>query len=469
MAEVVDHPLSVLCLLRSLSAFCRLMTSSRMRPSRASTLALLLGVFPFTQVARSQSLSEPERRIVASVDAGHAGAVELLERLVNINSGTHNFAGVRAVADALAPGFQRLGFTTRWSDGASWNRAGHLIAERRGNGTGRKVLLIGHLDTVFEPDSPFQRFERVGADSARGPGIADMKGGNVVMLLALGALKDAGLLDQLQLSAVLTGDEEDSGRPIADARADLTRAADWADIALGFENGPEAPHVAVIARRGSTTWWLRTSGTPSHSSQVFRPEVGSGAIYEVARILSQFHDSLSTDPPLTFNPGVIVGGTTVTFDAVQNRGTAFGKTNVVAESAYVAGDLRALTPEQLARAKATMQRLAARHYPRTNAVLTIDDGYPPFAPTEGNRRLLALLDQGSRDAGLPPVGPVDPARAGAADISFVAGRVEAGLDGLGLKGRADHTVHETADLTMLAVQGKRAAILMARLAGGREQ
>ena len=418
---------------------------------------------------QAQGLSAAEREIVASVDGGAAQGVALLERLVNINSGTHNFAGVRAVADALAPEFQKLGFTTRWSDGASWNRAGHLVAEWKGDGTGRKLLLIGHLDTVFERDSPFQTFERVGTDSARGPGIADMKGGNVVMLMALKALKDAGVLERLQVTAVFTGDEEDSGRPIERARADLTTAAEWADIALGFENGPEAPHVAVIARRGSTTWWLRTSGTPSHSSQVFTPQVGSGAIYEGARILTQFHDSLSNDPPLTFNPGVIVGGTTVTFDAVQNRGTAFGKTNVVAESAYVAGDLRALTPEQLARAKATMQRLTARHYPRTGATLTIDDGYPPFAPTDGNRQLLTLLDQGSRDAGLPAVGPVDPARAGAADISFVAGRVESGLDGLGLKGRGDHTVNETADLRMLAVQAKRAAILMNRLAAGREK
>jgi len=438
-----------------------------MKLMQLASALLLTSVLP--TIAVTQGLSPAERRIVASIDAGSPAAVSLLERLVNINSGTHNFAGVRAVADALAPEFQKLGFSTRWSPGASWNRAGHLVAEWKGNGSGRKLLLIGHLDTVFEQDSPFQKFERVGTDSARGPGIADMKGGNVVMLLALKALKDAGLLEQLQVTAVLTGDEEDSGRPIDKARADLTSAAEWADIALGFENGPEAPHVAVIARRGSTTWWLRTSGTPSHSSQVFRPEVGSGAIYEMARILSQFHDSLSNDPPLTFNPGVIVGGTTVTFDAVQNRGTAFGKTNVVAESAYVAGDLRALTPEQLARTKATMQRITARHYNRTGATLTIDDAYPPFAPSDGNRKLLALLDQGSRDAGLPAVAAVDPARAGAADISFVAGRVEAGLDGLGLKGRADHTVNETADLRMLTVQAKRAAILMSRLAAGREK
>src|SRR5687767_13437927 len=158
----------------------------------------------------AQGLSAPERRIVASVDAGAPAAITLLEKLVNINSGTHNFAGVRAVADALAPEFQKLGFTTRWSPGSSWNRAGHLVAEWKGNGSGRKLLLIGHLDTVFEKDSPFQKFERVGTDSARGPGIADMKGGNVVMLLALKALKDAGLLDQLQVTAVFTGDEEDS-------------------------------------------------------------------------------------------------------------------------------------------------------------------------------------------------------------------------------------------------------------------
>ena len=119
-----------------------------MRSIRAC-IALL---FIVPSLLSAQGLSPAERRLVASVDAGSAAAVSLLERLVNINSGTHNFAGVRAVADALAPEFQRLGFTTRWSEGASWNRAGHLIAEWKGNGTGRKLLLIGHLDTVFERD-----------------------------------------------------------------------------------------------------------------------------------------------------------------------------------------------------------------------------------------------------------------------------------------------------------------------------
>jgi glutamate carboxypeptidase len=191
--------------------------------------------------------------------------------------------------------------------------------------------------------------------------------------------------------------------------------------------------------------------------------VGSGAIYEMARVLTAFHDSLRTEDRLTFNPGFVVGGTAVSFDSAQTRGTASGKTNIGAESASVAGDLRALTPEQLVRAKATMQRIVARHYPRTNATLSFDDGYPPLAGTPGNTRLLGMLDRASRDAGLPPVGSIDPLRAGAADIALVAGRVEMAIDGLGLKGRSDHTVEETADLAMLSVQAKRAAVLLARL------
>lgn len=423
---------------------------------------LLPGLFAASSVS-AQRLSADEQKAVAAVDAAQTDALALLERLVNINSGSLNLAGVKLVGDELAKEFQKLGFTTRWVDGAAWQRSGHLIATWHGNGRGPKILFIGHLDTVFESDSPFQKFTRVGTDSARGPGVIDMKGGDVVMLVALRALKAAGLLDNVQVTAVLHGDEELSGKPLSASRRDLMEAADWADIAIAFENGPTDANMAVTARRGSTSWVLRTSGTPSHSSQIFQPTVGSGAIYEMARVLTAFHDSLRKEDRLTFNPGVVVGGTTVTFDSVQNRGTAFGKTNVVAESASVAGDLRALSPQQLARAKATMLRIASRHYPLTTAVLSFDDGYPPFAVTAGNTRLLGMLNRASRDAGLPPVGAIDPLKAGAADVSFVAGRVDMAVDALGLKGRGDHTVDETADLRTLAVQAKRAAVLLIRL------
>jgi len=431
---------------------------------RPRPLAFLLLALP--AVLAAQTLSPAERRLLREVDVGVPEALSLLERTVNVNSGSLNLPGVREVGRIFAPQFERLGFSTRWVDGAAWGRAGHLIAEWRGAGRGPRLLFIGHLDTVFENDSPFQRWERLSDSTARGPGTTDMKGGNVVMLLALRALREAGLLDGMQITVVLIGDEERSGSPLSLARRDLIAAADWADIAIGFEDGDGDPRTAVIGRRGSTGWTLRTSGRPSHSSQIFRPDVGSGSIYEAARILTAFHDSLAREPNLTFNPGVILGGTTVTFDPGEARGTAFGKNNVVAESTLVVGDLRALTLEQLERARSVMRRVVQRHYPVTGAEIRFDDGYPPLAPTEGNRRLLALLDQASRDVGGGPVTAVDPARAGAADVSFTAGLVEMAIDGVGLMGTGGHTVDETAALRTLPLQAKRIAVLLARLAAG---
>jgi glutamate carboxypeptidase len=419
---------------------------------------------PAWAATASPGLTTRERRAVAAVDRHQAEALALLERAVNINSGTMNFEGVRAVANLLQPEFRALGFGTRWVDGAAWGRAGHLLADWTGRYAGPRVLLIGHLDTVFERDSPFQRFERLSESAARGPGVTDMKGGNVVMLLALRGLAEAGVLERLSFRVVLTGDEEKAGLPHALSRRDLLEAAAWADLAIGFEDGDGDPTTAVIARRGASSWRLRTAGLPAHSSQVFSAEVGDGAIYEAARILDAFRDSLSGETLLTANPGVILGGTTITFDGEQGRGTAFGKTNVVAESTVVAGDLRAISVPQREAAKATMRRIVEAHRRRTAAEITFEDGYPPLAPSEGNRKLLATFDRASRDLGLGAVTAVDPARAGAADVSFAEGRVEQAIDGVGLMGTGGHTTGETADLRWLAGNAKRVAVTLLRVA-----
>jgi glutamate carboxypeptidase len=356
----------------------------------------------------------------------------------------------------------RLGFRTSWIDGAAWKRAGHLVAEHAGRGP--KVLLVGHLDTVFEADSPFQKFQRIDEKTAKGPGIIDMKGGDVIIVQALAALKDAGALDDMNVVVVMTGDEEDAGRPLSKAREALVAAARGAEAAIGFEDGPGDPRYAVTARRGTTGWELRVKGTPAHSSQIFRDDIGPGAIYEAARILNGFRERLAGEAHLTFNPGVILGGTAVDFDAVQSRGSAFGKTNVVAEQAIVSGDLRTLTNDQLERAQSTMRHVVAQAMPHTEATITFDEGYPPLAPTEGNARLLALYDQASRDVGAGPVAAVSPDKAGAADVSFIANEVKMILDGAGLMGHDDHTTNETADLSTLPSQTKRAAITLYRLA-----
>lgn len=413
----------------------------------------------------SGQLSEVEQRVADAVDAELDYSYELLERAVNINSGTMNFEGVRQVGQLFRDEFDALGMETEWIDGKAFGRAGHLVARQQGNGL--KLLLIGHLDTVFELDSPFQVMTMIDDSTARGPGIADMKGGDVIIVTALKALKNAGALDGLDITVVMTGDEERSGSPILDARKALIDAAKRADIALAFENSDGDPRTAVVARRGSTSWRLDVSGKPSHSSQIFKPEVGAGSIYEAARILNSFYSELSTIENLTFNPGVILGGTTVDFDEGQNRGDAFGKNNVVAESTTVSGDLRAISPEQLEMAKASMQAIVDRHLPQTNATLTFRDSYPPLAPTEGNYQLLSMYDRVSQDLGFGPVGPVDPRNAGAADVSFTAGLVDMAIDGMGLGGAHDHTVEEIGDLWTLPVMAKRAAVLIHRL--GRDQ
>jgi glutamate carboxypeptidase len=403
----------------------------------------------------------PERTIVEFVDRFNDDGLKLLERVVNINSGTQNLAGVAEVGQIFRAELDALGFRTTWADGASFKRAGHLIAEHPASGP--KFLLIGHLDTVFEKDSPFQKFERVDATHARGPGIIDMKGGDVIIIQALKALNAAGALKTMDVTVVMTGDEEEPGVPRSAARAALVAAAKGKDIAIGFEDGAMDPATAITARRGTTSWQLRVKGTPAHSSQIFRSDIGAGAIFEAARILNLFREKLAGEELLTFNPGMIVGGTAAEFDAQQARGTAFGKTNVIAEHAIVSGDLRTISIEQLTRTRKAMQDIVTASLPHTQATLTFDEGYPPLSPTEGNARLLAMYDQASRDLGFGGVAAVSPMRAGAADVSFVAGEVKMILDGIGLMGADDHTVKETADLATLPSQTKRAAVMLYRL------
>jgi glutamate carboxypeptidase len=436
-------------------------TTMRTLPNRLSVVAAAASMLAASSLPAQATLSAGERAVARAVDAHNADALALLERIVNINSGTMNFAGVRKVGDVLRAEFDALGFKTRWVEGATFRRAGHLIAEHPGPGP--KLLLIGHLDTVFEPSSPFQKFERLNDSTARGPGIIDMKGGDVILLYALRALKDAGTLDRMNVTVVFDGDEEDSGIPKEAARKALVDAASGAQAALGFEDGAADPKTAVISRRSAGSWTLRTTGQPAHSGQIFKPEVGAGAVYEASRILHEFYTTLSKEQYLTFNPGLAIGGTLVKVDTTGTEGSGAGKRNVVAEHMEVSGDLRTLSPEQHAKAKKTMQQIVARHLPKTDATIEFDDGYPPMAPTPGNRRLLALYDQASRDLGLGSVVAVDPSRAGAADVSFVAGKVPMIIDGIGLSGHDDHTEKETADLRMLAPLTKRAALVMLRL------
>ena len=413
------------------------------------------------------ALTTPEKRMVAAVEANEPRDLALLEKLVNQNSGSRNLAGVKAVADMLRPEFEALGFTVKWLPMEQTGRAGHLVATHSGKPGTKRLLLIGHLDTVFEADSPFQKFTRNGA-FATGPGVADDKGGVVAMLAALRAMAAAGTLRNANVVAYLTGDEEDAGDPQSAARADLIAEGKKADIALDFEGlardvGPDGKLIDMgsIARRSAYSWTIEVTAKSGHSSGVFGAD-GDGAIYALSRMLAAIRAEVP-EPNLTLNVGMIAGGAEAALAADQAHASATGKTNIIPAKAIARGDLRTLSPEQNTRAQERMAAIVARAFTGATARITFEDGYPPMAPTDANRALLARLNDVNAALGLPAMPPLDPLKRGAGDISFVAADVP-GLVGLGPASRGDHTPNETVDLSSLNLQAKRAALLMSRLA-----
>ncbi len=408
-------------------------------------------------------LSATETKMAASVDAEYERTVALLERLVNQNSGSMNFEGVIAVSKMMRAELEPLGFTVEWKPMAAAHRAGHLIATRKGKAGTKRLLLIAHLDTVFEKDSPFQKFVRSGED-AQGPGAGDDKGGLVVIVSALRAMKAAGTLQGANIEIHMTGDEEDSGDPIDVARADLIAAGKRSDVALDFEGlvVDDGKDMGSIARRSSNSWTLTATGKSGHSSGIFSASSGEGAIYELVRIIARFRAELP-EPNLTFNVGLIAGGQEAALDADGIRATAKGKTNIIPGIAVARGDFRTLSDEQTARVKTKMAAIVAAHAPVTGAEIRFEPGsYPAMAPTEGNRALLVWLNTVNADLGLPEMAALDPLKRGAGDISFVAKDV-AGLAGLGTDSSGDHAPGETVNLDSIRRQAKRAAILMTRL------
>ena len=424
--------------------------------SRIATLILIL----ITISVSAQKLTRTEKNILKSIEANNVEAIQLLKDVVNINSGTMNHDGVKKVGDIFNEAFKNIGFGTNWYDMSEVNRSGHLFAETSGN-KGKKLLLIGHLDTVFEADSPFQEFKMVNDSMAHAPGGNDMKGGNIIMLYALKALADNGLLEDAQIIAAFTGDEEASGKPLSISRKNLIDAAKRSDIALGFETSTGFNY-ATVARRGASGWKVEVSGKRAHSSGIFSESTGAGAVFEMARILNEFYNKVKGEEYLTFNPGIILGGTQVNFEDELSKGSAFGKSNVVAQTAVVEGGLRFISEEQKENARDKMRDIVNNNLPQTSAIITFVDSYPAMSPTEGNNKLLAILNQVSLDLKQGEVEAFDPGRRGAADTSFVAKYVDC-LDGLGTMGNRAHTPEETVNLNTIEALTKRTAILIYRL------
>jgi glutamate carboxypeptidase len=369
--------------------------------------------------------------------------------------------GVRRNGEILAKEFQKIGFNTEWimlPD--SLRRAGHLVATRKGR-RGKKLLLIGHLDTVFEPDMPANPYRLLNDSTATGQGVNDMKGGNVIILAALQALHEYGLLNDATITVYLMGDEEKAGHPVAVSRADFIARAKQHDVALAFETAAGLTTVAT-ARRGSSNWTLKVTGKQAHSSGMFNNN-NYGAAYEAVRIINTFRTTLGKEKYLTFNPGMFAAGTEVEFDSLQLQAKITAKNNIISPRAIVTGDLRFLTAVQKENARKKMRRIVSTgNLPGTSAVISFTDGIPSMEPTAGNKTLLQLLSKVSTDIGLGVTRAGDPGSRGAGDISYVARYLDC-LDGLGASGPGAHAPGETINLKHYPLLIQRAAVFIYRL------
>ena len=432
------------------------------------------------------SLNKEEQKIMAYIDANMPRAIALLKESVDINSGTLNIEGVKKVGAIFAREFENANFKTKWIPMPdSLRRAGHLVASIGFNhaagdqnkttdqnkknqksdlaktNKGKKLFLIGHLDTVFEPDMPANPFTMLNDSTATGQGVNDMKGGDVVMVIALQALQAQGLLKDANIIAYLTGDEEHAGNPREASRGDFIETAKQTDIALGFE-GANGLNTVATARRGASGWLLHVKAKTGHSSGVFTPSAGYGAIYEAARIVNEFRVQLSTEKYLTFNPGVFIGGSEMNYDPTKATGTAIGKTNIISPEVTVTGDLRFLTEEQKLNARKKMQAIVDQSLAGTKATIHFEDGIPSMAPTEGNNKVLEVISGVTQSMGVGPTAAGDPGSRGAGDISYIAAYVDC-IDGLGASGKGSHAPGETIHLNELPYLIKRAALTIYRL------
>lgn len=414
----------------------------------------------FCSLTGLAQLSADEKQLLDIVGKNMPYSWKLLKESVNINSGTFNIAGVKKVGALYKKELEALGFTVEWVKlPDSLKRAGHLVASKKGT-KGKKLFLIGHLDTVFEPYMPANAFKQISDSLATGQGVNDMKGGDVIIISALKALHQQGLLRDASITVYMTGDEENAGYPKEISRGDFIKRAQHHEIALAFETATSL-NIVATARRGASSWQVEVDGKQGHSSGVFGAG-GYGAIYEAARIINSFRERLGKQEFLTFNPGLFIGGSEVNYNKPAQKGEVSGKTNIISPKTVIIGDLRFLTEGQKDSARETMREIVSQNLAGTKASISFEDGIPSMPPTSGNVALVKVVSAISERMGLGPVQAGNPGSRGAGDISYVAKYLDC-LDGLGASGKGAHAPGETINTKKYPLLIGRTALLLFQL------
>lgn len=408
-----------------------------------------------TALAQVEPAIDPaEQELVAWLDGQESNMLDMLERLTNINSGSLNKAGVDEIAAIFSRELRELGFSISTLPGDviempscpgsdyTIDVADHVLATRPGNSA--RLLLMGHLDTVFPPDSPFQDFRREG-DTMYGPGVADMKGGLVVMLYALKALHEFGALDGIDLSVLLNSDEEMGSLSSRKYLEDQAAQHDWG---LVYESS--GTNNLTRTRKGLGQARFVVHGKASHAGGAH--EQGRSAIKELAYKIVEIENMTDYETGVTVNVGIVSGG--------EAR-------NTIAPCAEALIDLRYPQPQQGLDAVAQFENIFGQvySYPVDSGEITTDSWVnlhrPPKIPTDESDYLMDKAIAIGRLLG-QELGVTD--SGGGTDGSLTQAVGLPTQDSLGVAGTGAHSNREDARVSSLVERAKLSAVLIQRLA-----
>jgi glutamate carboxypeptidase len=381
----------------------------------------------------------------------YGGFMETLEATVNIDSGTLDPGGVNTMADLVADRLAGAGWDVERITPAPVEHHGQLgdavIGRRAGNrpgdAGGRRILLMAHMDTVFERGTAAARPFGVKGERAFGPGVIDDKAGLVAGIEAVELLADDAAFDGFAELVLVCSPDEEMGSPAS--RPIITALAGQADVAIGLEAARRNGDL-VTARKGMADLVIEVAGLASHAGVA--PDKGVNAALEAAHKTVALQALNGRWPGVTVNVGVLVAGT---------------RSNVVADHALLRVDLRAVTVAAFELARQEVEAIAARSFvPGTTSTCRASHLHTPMERTAANAALVGVAAEVAAELGFT-LGDQATGGCGDANISTAAGTVT--IDGLGPVGGDAHAGTEWLDLESVVPRTALLAGLLARLGG----
>jgi glutamate carboxypeptidase len=346
------------------------MQSIHIKLARSLLAITLLGLAP-------SALAAPDEKLRAATEAAKPALIDTLHEMVLIESGSSDVEGVKRMADFTEARLKALGATTERRKVSHGPGGDIVIGTFEGTGT-KKLMLIAHMDTVYQRGILATEPYKVDGNRIYGPGIADDKGGIAVVLHALQILKDAGWRDYARLTVSFNPDEEIGSIGSGEFISEL---ADQHDVVLSCEPTaakPAAPYESLLlGASGTASGTLEVKGLASHAGAA--PERGRNALIELA------HQLLQTRDVARSIPGTQLNWTTAKAGTVRNQ---------IPEDAVAGADIRLTVPDGIAKLQAALDEKAKdRLIPDTEVKVTITPGRPPFVANERGRAVAQLGQQ----------------------------------------------------------------------------